>query len=332
MATHHDALFRAAFVEPRVAAGWIRSVVPAEVASLVDWTTLTIARTETLGPKLSRSLADLVFEADLINGLGRVQFPIEHKSTRTEAARQQLLRYAVEQQRWCATGHHHFVLVAILLQHGTPTTSQHLPIRQELDDRLDVFVPLQPHLLLQVDDLATTTEDAIRARTLHPLATLVLLALRTLPHLASVAEVLDALQRWRDLIEAVWKDEGPPNPAAILEALGWYVLKVSDVTQEQLPSELKQPQADEHGERMTTAERIVREARNQGLAEGRVEGQREGQRDAECRTLLRQVERRFGAVPTAVRARIESASTPQLEAWLDRIFDLRAPEDLLEAP
>ena len=120
------------------------------------------------------------------------------------------------------------------------------------------------------------------------------------------------------------------------------MLKVSDVTQEQLPSELKQPHADEHGERMTTAERIVREARNQGLAEGRregrmegrtegrVEGQREGQRDAECRTLLRQVERRFGAVPTAVRARIESASTPQLEAWLDRIFDLRAPEDLLE--
>jgi predicted transposase YdaD len=141
--------------------------------------------------------------------------------------------------------------------------------------------------------------------------------------------VLDALQRWRDLIEAVWKDEGPPNPAAILEALGWYVLKVSDVTQEQLPSELKQPQADEHGERMTTAERIVREARNQGRMEGRVEGQREGQRDAACRTLLRQVERRFGAVPAAVRARIESSSTTQLEAWLDRIFDLRSPEDLL---
>jgi predicted transposase YdaD len=112
------------------------------------------------------------------------------------------------------------------------------------------------------------------------------------------------------------------------------VLKVSDVTQEQLPSELKQPQADEHGERMTTAERIVREATTAGLAaglaEGRLEGQREGQRDAACRTLLRQVERRFGTVPAAVRARVESASTSQLEAWLDRIFDLRAPEDLLE--
>ena len=93
--------------------------------------------------------------------------------------------------------------------------------------------------------------------------------------------------------------------------------KTTDVTEEQLPSELKQPQTDEHGERMTTAERIVREARAAG------------QLDAERRTLLRQLERRFGTVPAAVAAHIQSASIPQLEAWLDRIFDLRAPEDLL---
>ena len=77
---------------------------------------------------------------------------------------------------------------------------------------------------------------------------------------------------------------------------------------------------------MTTAERIVREARNQG----RVEGQREGQRDAACRTLLRQVEHRFGHLPPVVAQRIHGATLLQLEAWLDRIFDLRAPEDLLE--
>ena len=84
---------------------------------------------------------------------------------------------------------------------------------------------------------------------------------------------------------------------------------------------------------MTTAERIVREARTQGIAEGRkegrMEGRVEGQRDAEARTLLRLIERRFGTVPAAVRTRIQSASIPQLEAWLDRIFDLRSPEDLL---
>ena len=103
--------------------------------------------------------------------------------------------------------------------------------------------------------------------------------------------------------------------------------KTTDVTEEQLPSELKQPQNDEHGERMTTAERIVREARAAGIAVGR----EEGLRDAERRTLLRQLERRFGTVPAAVAERIHSAALPQLEAWLDRIFDLRAPEDLLAA-
>ena len=106
------------------------------------------------------------------------------------------------------------------------------------------------------------------------------------------------------------------------------MLKVSDVTQEQLPSELKQPQADEHGERMTTAERIVREAtaagREAGLAAGRTEEAR--------RTLLRQVQHRFGHLPPVVAQRIHGATLLQLEAWLDRIFDLRSPEDLLEAP
>ena len=62
------------------------------------------------------------------------------------------------------------------------------------------------------------------------MTTLVLLALRTLPHLATVGEVLDALHRWRDLIEAEWRGEGPPSPGAILEALGWYVQKTTDVT------------------------------------------------------------------------------------------------------
>ncbi|MEY3161668.1 MAG: hypothetical protein RIT25_1659 [Planctomycetota bacterium] len=317
MATHHDALFRAAFAEPRVAAAWIRSVVPAAVASMVDWKTLAIARTETLGHHLRRSVADLVFEADLVDGLGRVQFPIEHKSGSGEGAQHQLLRYAVEQQRWCANTTQRLVVVAILLRHGPRPLSRKLPNRHDSDPRLDVFAPMQPHLLFHIDDLAAASEDALRARGMHPLATLVLLALRTLPHLATVGEVLDALHRWRDLIEAVWRDEGPPSPAAILEALGWYVQKTTDVTEEQLPSELKQPQTDEHGERMTTAERIVREARAAG------------QLDAERRTLLRQLERRFGTVPAAVAERIHSAALPQLEAWLDRIFDLRAPEDLL---
>ncbi len=107
------------------------------------------------------------------------------------------------------------------------------------------------------------------------------------------------------------------------------MLKVSDVTQEQLPSELKQPQADEHGERMTTAERIVREATAAGRTAGRAEGLAAGRTEEARRTLLRLVERRFRNLPPAVAQRIHGATLPELEAWLDRIFDLKSPDDLL---
>ena len=67
----------------------------------------------------------------------------------------------------------------------------------------------------------------------------------------------------------------------------------------------------EHEERMlaTAAERVY--------AEGKAEGALLGQR----RTLLRLLERRFGPVPSPTRARIEAASTEQLEDWLDRILE-----------
>jgi hypothetical protein len=322
MATHHDALFRAAFAEPRVAAAWIRSVVPATVAQRIDWTTLAVASADTRGPRLSLHLADLVFEAQLLDGSGKVLFVLEHKSALDSGTRDQVYRYAILRKHWFRRQKRDAPpVVTIVLQQGPaapPPPRAHAPEHEP-----DPFAPLQPTMQLLVEDLANVTEDDLRSRGLHPLATLTLLALRTLPQAPSVNEALGAIARWKDLIDAERHDEGPPNPDAILETLGWYVLEVTDVTEEQLPMELKQPQQDAYGGRMTTGQRIRMEARAEGMEAGR--------RDAERRTLLRQLERRFGTVPAAVAAHIQTAALPQLEAWLDRIFDLRAPEDLLAA-
>ena len=56
------------------------------------------------------------------------------------------------------------------------------------------------------------------------------------------------------------------------------------------------------------------------IAEGRVEGRVEG----EAKSLTRLLERRFGPLPAAVRSRIDGADLTQLDAWIDRVLDVKS--------
>ena len=61
--------------------------------------------------------------------------------------------------------------------------------------------------------------------------------------------------------------------------------------------------------------------KRQWLQEGRLEG--------EAALLLRQLERRFGALPTGVKDRVAAADTAALEAWGLRVLDAGSLEDVL---
>ena len=73
----------------------------------------------------------------------------------------------------------------------------------------------------------------------------------------------------------------------------------------------------------------LQEGRAEGLTEGRAEGLTEGLVKGEAALLLRQLERRFGALPTEVRARVAAADTAALEVWGLRVLDAGSLEDVL---
>jgi hypothetical protein len=73
----------------------------------------------------------------------------------------------------------------------------------------------------------------------------------------------------------------------------------------------------------------LQEGRAEGLTEGRAAGLTEGLVKGEAALLLRQLERRFGALPTEVRARVAAADTAALEAWGLRVLDAGSLEDVL---
>ena len=66
----------------------------------------------------------------------------------------------------------------------------------------------------------------------------------------------------------------------------------------------------------TVAEQWKEEGRAQGKAEGKAE------------TLLRQLERRFGAVPEEARNRILDAPVGDLDAWLDAFVSASSLDDV----
>lgn len=59
----------------------------------------------------------------------------------------------------------------------------------------------------------------------------------------------------------------------------------------------------------------------EGEKKGKAEGEALGEVQGKAKALLRQLRRRFGAVPDWAEQRIGAASTEQLDAWLDGIFD-----------
>ncbi len=70
-------------------------------------------------------------------------------------------------------------------------------------------------------------------------------------------------------------------------------------------------------------------AEQRGEQRGEQKGRQEGRQEGEAALLLRQLERRFGALPDWARDRIASADTAALEDWGLRVLDAASLEDVL---
>ena len=69
--------------------------------------------------------------------------------------------------------------------------------------------------------------------------------------------------------------------------------------------------------------------RLEGEQKGRVEGEQRGEQKGEAKVLLRLLERRFGSVPDAMKARIAAADVSQLDTWIMRVLDAGSIEEVL---
>ena len=87
--------------------------------------------------------------------------------------------------------------------------------------------------------------------------------------------------------------------------------------QRQLWQDIEQLERNRTMPYITSVERI-------GIEKGMQQGMQQGERTV----LKRMSARRFGPLPTEILARIDAATTDQLEQWADNILDARSIEEV----
>ena len=66
----------------------------------------------------------------------------------------------------------------------------------------------------------------------------------------------------------------------------------------------------------------------EGEQKGRQEGEQKGRQEGKQSLLQKLLTKRFGPLPEAVLEQIRSASTEQIDAWADRVFDATSLEEV----
>lgn len=331
MPTPHDTLFAFTFAHPRHAAGWLRSVLPTAIVAAIDWSSLAPLRERFPSLRMRSLVADSGFVAALLPPIPeelRAVIVTEHRSFADEAERAQMLRYSVHLRRalQARRGQQPLVLAVVMRHVAEPADGPAAPPPPPPDPRLAALRAAQPRQQVFVDDLDAVEEAELLARDQTPLATLTQLCMKVLRHTAP-DEVPRCFERWRHLLRAVDRCGGPPDApplgAEAVDTIGWYALAVTEVDSLVLAETFSRILHRNDITIMSTLERTFQK----GLAAGKAEGKAEGKANA----LLRLLDRRFGAVPPEVLAKLHAGSDAQLDRWLDRVLDAANVAELFAA-
>ena len=333
MSNPHDALVKWAFGVPERAADELRAVLPPAFASALDWTTLHLEPGTQVDKELTERHTDLLFSVRTAGGATALLYVLlEHQSSADTLMPWRLLRYVTRiWDRWMEAhpdARKLPAIVPIVLHHGTSDWNAPIELADLIDlepGSLDQIRAYLPSLRFLLDDLTAETDQRLMARAMNAVGRLVLLALKH----GRDADVAAELAKLVTLIDEVLR---APNGAEALDTVLRYAMKVGDVTIERLRRELV-PLLGARIEEviMTAGEKLVEEGRQRGLAQGIQQGVQQGVQQGEAALLLRLVRGRFGAVSPEVEARVQVASSEQLERWSDRLLTARDLADLFDA-
>ena len=316
--TPHDALFRAVFSDPVHAQALLRDQLPNEIAGLLADTPPKILEGSFIDEDLRESQADLLLEVELVDGgTAFVYVLVEHKSYPDAEVVLQVLGYMVRiwrdyvrqgkgREGRAARARSLPPIIPLLGYSGSaPWTGPTDLAEMIATDTPELIFLHGPYLILR--HWAQMPPEALSR---DPVSQ------------ASLLTLTGRGPAYLDEIEAALED----NPA-LQEQFAVYIREtVRGAALDELEQKLAAAKAGQEGVLGTIMEKLRAEGEVRGIAKGRAEGAALGFAKGEAKSLIRLLERRFGPLPDADRARIEGADLDQLDAWIDRVLDVESLE------
>ena len=316
MAHPNDAMFKYYLTQPVHAASLIRAVFPQDLVDRLDLDHLELVPGSFVDEDLTDRHCDVLMRTRFAGREAFVFTIIEHQSRPDRMMPLRMVEYMVKVWRRYRRDHPNSKRLPLILPLVVYEGERKWAYSTQLSDLIDVDPELaepaerfMPRFAFVLDDETKVDLTELRGRPFTRPVRLTLRLLKVVPaHREDVPAALDEqdIEDFRGLREyADWR-EG-------LAALFAYIQLVGETPLDKLVALAARigPEAKEVV--VTTAEQL--------RAEGKTEGRAEGLAEGEGRVLVRLLTRKFGAVPGAVRQRIDTASLEQLETWCDRVLE-----------
>jgi predicted transposase YdaD len=321
----HDGIFKAVFGDPARAAQELQAVLPPALVASIDWETMAPMPTSFVDEVFRQRTGDLVYEARFTGGGAVILWLLEHQSTEDWWMLERVLdtmRLMWRQWRRLHEEARHLpVIVPVVVYNGARPWRAPRSMHDLYGLSEEQRAALGSHALscdLVLDDLSAIEDQALRSRHMDAYGRLALFTMAR----AAVEDFLDRLQEWQLELRMVFRGEQRWIKLQMV-----YIYRVHQHTSpETIHARIAALVGPEQEEAMrTAADVLIERGFNQGIEKGIKKGIERGiekGREQERRALLlRQLGRRFGAVPAEVAARVEAAPVADLDVWLDRILD-----------
>lgn len=329
---HHDAFFKYSFGAPEHAAGELRSILPADLASKIDLESLDVVPGSFVDDELAERHVDLLFRTRLhVGSTAYVYLLLEHQSEPDALMPWRILVYMIriwqKHLRESPDARSLPLIIPLVIHHGEQgwTAPRRL---HELFDDLDVHPFLGsvlPDFELLIDDLVHRDDAELRARPLPAVAKLTLWVLRDARIDGRLAEHVRA---WTEELRQV---ASAPDLDGFI-ALMRYIANVGGrATFEEIRSAIAREVPHEEAAMITAAESFRQEGFELGKTEGKLEGKAEGVLEGMRVMVRRAFETRFGTAPHAFTARVASASEAELSRLLERVVVAASRDEITQA-
>ena len=316
--TPHDALFRALVSSPARAEALLTEYLPQEISDLLDPGTPPEAMEGSfVDADAARTQCDALFRVKLRTGHeARIYALLEHKSTVDATAPLQILKYMVNiwlREIEAGTARDKLPpIIPLIFFHGQErwtaarSVMEMIDAPEELAPFLRDFAYLL-HDLGEIEPLGLSRAPEVRAG---------LLALK-------VVHFDDIPPDFLDLMTG-----GALAGSEFERHILRYIVERMNMTPPMLEASLRRTKPDRWEALMgTVAEAWIEQGRAEGIEKGLAQGIEKGQ----AGLLLRQLERRFGALPESVRQRVRDASVSELEVWAETVLDAASLEEVMAA-